>query len=56
MVTKEKKLLKQTVVLGGYNAADYVTERLYATAKDGTKVPISIVYKKGFKKDQASKY
>jgi oligopeptidase B len=51
MITKEKKLLKQQEVLGGYNATDYVTERLYATAKDGTKVPISLVYKKGFKKD-----
>lgn len=49
--TKAKKLMKQQEVLGGYNAADYVTERLYATAGDGTKVPISIVYKKGFKKD-----
>ena len=51
MATKEKKLMKQQEVLGGYNAADYVTERLYATAKDGTKLPVSLVYKKGFKKD-----
>lgn len=51
MVTKKKELKKQQEVLGGYNAKDYVTERLYATAKDGTKVPISLVYKKGFKKD-----
>ena len=50
-LTKDKKLMKQQEVLGGYNATDYVTERLYATAKDGTKVPISLVYKKGFKKD-----
>ncbi|MGZ4037415.1 MAG: S9 family peptidase [Bacteroidia bacterium] len=51
METKERKLMKQQEVLGGYNPSDYVTERLYATAKDGTKVPVSIVYKKGFKKD-----
>ena len=51
MVTKDKKLMKQEEVLGGYNKSDYVTERLYATAKDGTKIPISLVYKKGFKKD-----
>lgn len=51
MVTKKKELKKQQEVLGGYNAKDYVTERLYATVKDGTKVPISLVYKKGFKKD-----
>jgi oligopeptidase B len=43
--------MKQQVVLGGYNAADYVTERLYADAKDGTKIPISIVYKKGLEKN-----
>lgn len=51
MVSKEKKLMKQQEVLGGFNAKDYVTERLYATAKDGAKIPISIVYKKGFNKD-----
>lgn len=51
MITKEKKLMKQQEVLGGYNISDYVTERLYATATDGTKIPISLVYKKGFKKD-----
>jgi oligopeptidase B len=51
MDTKEKKLLKQQEVVGGYNAGDYVTERLYAKGKDGTTVPISIVYKKGFEKD-----
>lgn len=47
----KKTLLKQQEIMGGYNPADYVTERLWATAKDGTKVPVSIVYKKGFKKD-----
>ncbi len=51
MATRDKKLMKQAEVIGGYNAADYVTERLYATAKDGTKIPISIVYKKGFEKN-----
>jgi oligopeptidase B len=51
MGTKEKKLMKQQEVVGGYTVSDYVTERLFATAKDGTKIPISIVYKKGFKKD-----
>ena len=51
MATKEKKLMKQQEVVGGYNAADYVTERVYATAKDGTTIPVSLVYKKGYKKD-----
>lgn len=51
MVSKTKKLLKQTEVLGGYNSKEYTTERLWATAKDGTKVPISVVYKNGFKKE-----
>lgn len=50
MISKDKKLMKEQIVLGGYNSKDYATERLYATAKDGTKIPISIVYKKGFKK------
>lgn len=51
MTTREKKLMKQQEVLGGYDPKDYITERLYATAKDGTKIPISIVYKKGFQKN-----
>lgn len=51
MITKEKKLLKQQEVVGGYDGSQYVTERLYAKATDGTTIPISVVYKKGFKKD-----
>ena len=51
METKAKTLLKEQEVVGGYKKEDYVTERVYATAKDGTKVPISLVYKKGLKKD-----
>ncbi len=51
MNTKSKKLMKQQEVVGGYDAKQYTTERVYATAKDGTKVPVSIVYKKGLKKD-----
>jgi oligopeptidase B len=51
MSTKEKKLMKQQEVLGGYDPKEYITERLTATAKDGTKVPISLVYKKGFEKN-----
>jgi oligopeptidase B len=51
MATKAKKLMKQQEVVGGYNAADYVTERLYVPARDGVKVPLSLVYKKGVKND-----
>jgi len=51
MDTKEKKLMKQQEVVGGYNPQDYVTERIYATARDGVKVPVSLVYKKGFNMD-----
>lgn len=51
MVTDKKTLLKQQEVLGGYDPAQYVSERLWATARDGVRVPISIVYKKGFKRD-----
>ncbi|MFV0536702.1 MAG: S9 family peptidase [Dysgonomonas sp.] len=54
MVSHEKTLKKQQEVVGGYNKEDYQTERLYATAKDGTRVPISLVYKKGLKKDDGS--
>ena len=51
MNTKEKKLLKQEEVVGDFDPGNYVTERHYATAQDGTKVPISLVYKKGLEKD-----
>ncbi|MTI21416.1 hypothetical protein E1176_10335 [Fulvivirga sp. RKSG066] len=42
--TKESKLLKESTV-HNYNSDDYTTARIYAEAKDGTKVPISLVYK-----------
>lgn len=51
MKTKEATLLKRNEVVGGYDPANYVTERLWATADDGTQIPMSIVYKKGLKKD-----
>jgi oligopeptidase B len=44
-------LLKQQEVLGGYDPSQYVSERLWATARDGVKIPISVVYKRGFKRD-----
>jgi oligopeptidase B len=44
-------LLKQQEVPGGYDASQYVSERQWVTARDGVKVPLSIVYKKGFERD-----
>ncbi len=51
MSTKEKTLLKQDEVLGGFDPDNYHADRLYATASDGSSVPISLVYRKGLKKD-----
>ena len=51
MNSKEKTLMKEQPVLGGFNKELYQTERIMAKATDGTEVPISIVYKKGMKKD-----
>lgn len=51
MATKERTLLKEQPVIGTFKKENYTTERIMATATDGTKVPISIVYRKGVKKD-----
>lgn len=51
METKTKTLLKESEVLGGFDKNDYQVERIYAIARDGVKVPISLVYKKGLVKD-----
>ena len=42
-----KELKKTETVLGGYNPANYVTEYLHATARDGTQIPVSVAYAKG---------
>lgn len=49
--TGKSELLKQQPVLGGYDPTVYKSERAYATASDGTKIPISLVYKKDMKLD-----
>src|ERR1700722_18986060 len=49
--TGKSTLLKRQEVLGGYDPTQYVSERLWATARDGVKVPLSIVYKKGFERN-----
>ncbi len=51
METNQRELKKQTEVLGGYDKTQYQSEWLMATAPDGTKIPISIVYKQGINKD-----
>jgi oligopeptidase B len=48
--TGDRTLLKRTPA-PNYDPSQYVTERVWATARDGTKIPVSLVYKKGFKKD-----
>ncbi|WP_040480858.1 S9 family peptidase [Mariniradius saccharolyticus] len=52
METREKTLMKEQPVLGNFNKANYETERIMVTARDGKKIPMSIVYRKdAFKKD-----
>ncbi len=50
-VSNERRMLQETPVLGGFDKRNYVTERQWATARDGTRVPVSLVYRKGFVKN-----
>jgi oligopeptidase B len=49
--TGATQLLKQQEVLGGYDSRLYASERVWVTARDGVKVPVSVVYKKGLRRD-----
>jgi oligopeptidase B len=51
MERREAKLLKQREVPGGYESSRYHTERLHATASDGTRIPVSLVYRADVKRD-----
>lgn len=52
MKTKTKEVKKEQQILGGkFDKNNYIEERIWATAKDGTKIPVSMVYRKGIKKD-----
>jgi oligopeptidase B len=51
MRTRERTLVKEQPVRGGYDRADYVTERVWAEAPDGVRVPISVVYRRGLERD-----
>ena len=52
--TRERELKKQYRVRGGYDAAQYQSERIFAKAPDEIEVPISLVYRKGFERNGAS--
>ena len=55
MKTKTKEIMKEHQVLGGkFDKNNYTEERIWATAKDGTKIPISMMYRKGLKKDSSN--
>lgn len=51
METGEKTLLKEQEVVGDFDKNNYESKRIYATAKDGTKIPVSLVYRKGLELD-----
>ena len=51
MNTRKATLMKQTEVPGGFDRANYKSERLFATASDGTKIPMSVVYRRNVKLD-----
>jgi oligopeptidase B len=54
METRESTLLKEKEILGDFDKNNYKSERIWATARDGKKVPVSIVYRKGFEKNGES--
>ncbi|MYD30558.1 MAG: S9 family peptidase, partial [Nitrospira sp. SB0661_bin_20] len=54
MNTREKVLLKQEEVLGGFEISRYATERTWASAPDGQRIPISLVYRKTLRKPEAN--
>ena len=51
MSTRKATLRKETEVPGGFDKANYQVERVFASAADGTKIPISVVYRRGVKRD-----
>ena len=51
MTTGKSSLLKETEVPGGFDRKNYKSERVFATASDGTKIPMSVVYRNGVKLD-----
>jgi len=51
MRTRERTLIKEQPVRGGYDRTAYVTQRLWASAPDGTRVPMSVVHRRGLRLD-----
>src|SRR5690606_22465783 len=51
MTTREKTVRKEQEVLGGFDKKNYISDRIWATAEDGTRIPMSIVYRKGIRMD-----
>jgi oligopeptidase B len=51
IATHASRLLKRTEVLGGFDPTHYQSERLWVVSRDGTRIPVSIVYRKGIKRD-----
>ena len=51
LVTRERTLLKEQVVPSGHNPDDYETRRIFATARDGERVPVTLLYRKGLELD-----
>lgn len=51
MKTGKRRMLKREEVLGGFDRDNYATERVWAEARDGTKIPVSLVWRKGYDKD-----
>jgi len=51
LATESHTLIKEEIVVGDFDRSNYITERLFATARDGTQVPVSIVYRKGLQKN-----
>ena len=49
--TGERQLMKRTPVLGGFDSANYRTELVWAPARDGARIPVSLVYRTGFRRD-----
>jgi oligopeptidase B len=54
LVSKERKLLKREEVLGDFDPENYRSERIFAEAADGTRIPVSLVYRKGIERDGKS--